>query len=75
MNQFEVGKTYESRSACDWNCVWTFTVVKRTAQFITIEGRALEGSKRVKIQKSDSGEFALWDGSYSMAPVIRAYCP
>lgn len=73
MSQFETGKVYESRSACDWNCVWTFTVVRRTAQFITIEGRSLDSPKRVKIQKGDDGEWALWNGAYSMAPIITAY--
>ena len=36
MRKFEVGKTYSMRSACDHNCVWTYTVTARTAQTITI---------------------------------------
>jgi hypothetical protein len=73
---FTVGKTYTCRSACDHTTVWTYTVVARTAKFITIEddrGRtkrvgALIDSGRL----SDGGEFAMPQGTFSMAPVIKA---
>lgn len=72
MERFEIGKTYESRSICDWNCVTTFTVTKRTSQFITIDGDSLDEPKRVKIKERSGGEFAYVDGVYSMAPTISA---
>jgi hypothetical protein len=33
---FEVGSAYTCRSACDSDVAWTFEVVRRTAQFITL---------------------------------------
>jgi hypothetical protein len=37
MQRFEVGKTYSCRSACDYECVWNYEVVKRTDKSITIK--------------------------------------
>jgi hypothetical protein len=73
---FTVGQTYTCRSACDHTTVFSYTVIKRTAKFITIE----DSSGRVKRvgalidsgRLSDGGEFALPQGSFSMAPVIKA---
>lgn len=76
MKQFEVGKTYTSRSSCDSNCIYEWKVIKRTEKTITIVeiiGKHKGTSKRVKIQKSDAAaEFAYPDGRYSMCPLMRA---
>ena len=69
---FAVGTTYSARSACDHNTVWTFTVAKRSAKFITFTDGKRVG---VKIDKWDGHEHAAPLGSYSMAPVIRANRP
>ena len=31
MAQFQVGKTYATRSACDHDCIFSFTILARTA--------------------------------------------
>lgn len=81
---FTVGETYEARSAGDHNCVWSFTVVKRTAKFITIieHGGAANGvddGEPFRVGAlADSfggGEWARPFGEYSMCPVIRAASP
>lgn len=74
MKKFEVGKTYSMRSACDHNCVWTYTVISRTAQTITIsDGKE---TKRCRVSKSISEyfgrEFIYPLGQYSMAPILSA---
>lgn len=69
---FEVGQTYDTGRG---DYIWTFTVVKRTARFITIESDQGKTS-RVGVKVSSYGgrtyEWALPLGSYSMAPVINA---
>lgn len=73
MIKFEVGKTYEAHSVCNWDCVWRFEVVKRTACTVTIKNERGE-EKRCRISKSysDNAEAVLPLGGYSMAPVLRA---
>lgn len=71
---FQVGSTYEARSACDYDCVWTFTVTARTARFITIVDRDRE-TRRVGVRVWNGVESASPLGTYSMAPVIRAERP
>lgn len=74
MRQFEIGKTYTMRSACDHECVWEYTVTKRTKSTITITDG--EKTKTCRINKAISE----WDntetihplGQYSMAPSLRA---
>jgi hypothetical protein len=67
---FKIGQTYTARSACDYNCIFSFKVLKRSAKFLTIEHNG--DTKRVGIKQSDHGEWALPLGRYSMAPVINA---
>jgi hypothetical protein len=71
---FQVGTTYTTRSACDSDCIFRFTVIKRTAKFITVlRDNGADGELiRVGVKTDDRGEWALPFGSYSMAPVIRA---
>ena len=64
---FTVGETYSARSACDHNTVWTFTVAKRSAKFITFTD-----GKRVGVKNGPNGEWALPLGTFSMAPVINS---
>ena len=70
---FEVGASYSTRSACDSNCRWTFTVTARTAKFITIAGN--DTTRRVGVYVLEGTESALPMGNYSMAPVISADTP
>ena len=71
--KFEVGKTYSTRSACDWDTIFSYTVVARTAKTITIENKHLHRSKRgVKADYDGIAEACYPEGRYSMCPVIKA---
>jgi len=75
---FEIGKTYATRSACDHNCIFEYTVIARTKSFITIKDKWGEesrvGCKPCKY-RPEEGEVAYPEGRYSMCPVIRASSP
>ena len=74
MIKFEIGKTYKMRSACDHNCVWTYTVIARTAQTVTFT----DGKETIKckinkqLSEYDGAETVFPLGRYSMAPTMRA---
>ena len=52
MKTFEAGKTYTTRSACDRNCIFSVTIVSRTAKTVkTAEGKTL------RIGTYDGAEF------------------
>lgn len=74
MKQFEVGKSYSMRSICDHECVWTYTVIARTAQTITItDGEEVKRCRVVKkISEWSDQETIFPFGQYSMAPRLRA---
>lgn len=76
MKQFEVGKSYFCRSACDYDCVWFFNVIARTASMITVEHEG--NTMRLRIAKDSPRwgyEYAMPFGRYSMAPSISADRP
>jgi hypothetical protein len=67
MNQFQVGKFYSTRSACDADCKIGMEIVKRTAKTVTVAS-----GKSFRIFVYDGIEcFRPW-GNYSMAPIVRA---
>ena len=74
MKRFEVGNEYSMRSACDHNCVWTYTVIDRTEHTITIT----DGDKiqKCRISKRTSeyrdAETVLPLCRYSMCPMLSA---
>lgn len=74
MKKFEIGNTYSMRSACDHECVWTYTVEERTAQTITISDGKV--SKKCRISKDVSeyrnAETVYPFGKYSMCPMLSA---
>lgn len=71
VSTFKVGATYSARSLCDYDCIWTWTVTKRTAKFITLADDRGE-VRRVGVSVWDGAEIARPFGSYSMAPSIHA---
>ena len=75
MKKFEVGKNYSMRSICNQDCVWTYKVVARTAQTITIESEDGE-IKKCRINKYlldiEGIECVFPLGRYSMCPTLRA---
>lgn len=74
MERFEVGKTYSCHSACDHDCVWTFTVMARTPQTITVTDGKQRKTLRIIRQISEyrKAESVYPLGRYSMAPILSA---
>lgn len=71
MTTFETAATYTTRSIGDQDCVFSYTVIKRTAKFITV--RDCRGEvKRVGVKEYEGREVAYPEGQYSMAPSIKA---
>lgn len=74
MRKFEVGKQYKMKSICDSNCIWSYTVLSRTAKTITIT----DGDKTLKLrinQKTSeyrNAESVYPLGQYSMCPILSA---
>lgn len=68
--RFVVGKEYTCRSACNYDSIFRFTILKRTKSTITIEYHGREVSRKVRM--SEEGEWCFPMGQFSMAPVIRA---
>jgi hypothetical protein len=68
--QFQAGKTYQTRSACDYDTVYSFTVVSRTEKTITLKSHF--EIKARKVYLTDGVEHCNPLGTYSMHPVIRA---
>ena len=70
VHRFVVGRTYWTRSACDYDCIFSFTILARTAKTVTVEVHG----KVVKRGLSFYGYEETFKpfGSYSMAAVIGA---
>ena len=67
MSKFEAGKTYQTRSVCDADCIIKVAVVARTAKTVkTAEGKTLRVSEWNGVE-----QVKPW-GSYSMAPIVSA---
>lgn len=75
IKKFEVGKQYSMRSACDQECVWTYTVISRTPFVITLQDDRGNVTK-CRVSKGLTAfcgcECIKPLGSYSMAPILRA---
>jgi hypothetical protein len=69
---FLVGETYATRSACNHDCIFRFTVIKRTAKFVTLDdGHSVE---RRGVYLDDYGvEHCKPNGTYSMCAIIDAH--
>jgi len=71
MIKFEIGKTYSTRSACDYDCIFSFKVLDRSAKFVTVEDK--HGHvRRCGVKNAPDYEWTFPQGTYSMAPVISA---
>lgn len=67
---FEPGLTYWTRSLCDYDCIFTATIVRRTEKSVWI--KAGPGLQRKSIYICDGVEHIYPLGRYSMAPTIGA---
>lgn len=72
MRKFEVGKTYQTRSACDYDCIFSYTVISRTERSVTLETNRGTVRRGVKPNYDKTAEMCLPEGRYSMCPVITA---
>lgn len=70
MTTFQIGKTYSARSICDYDCIFSWTVVSRTAKFLTLNGSM--GKRRAGVFENGGVEHCRPLGRYSMSPVIHA---
>lgn len=69
---FKAGDKLATRSICNWDCIFTGTIVKRTAKTVTVI-TDIHGEKRCKVYLDDSGnEFIYPHGRYSMAATFNA---
>jgi hypothetical protein len=67
---FEVGKTYSTRSICNSDCIFSFTILGRTAKTITFKSMGAIKTKGIKIH--EAVETCMPQGRHSIAPMIRA---
>lgn len=74
MKKFEVGKTYSMCSPCMQDCIWTYTITKRTAQTITItDGDQTKTCRVSKMSSQYRGAETIYPlGQYSMCPSLSA---
>ena len=71
MKNFEVGQSYFCRSICDYDCIWTYKIVSRTAKTITTEcGKTFRINKR--LTEWNKAESVYPHGQYSMCSVLTA---
>jgi hypothetical protein len=72
--QFQVGRTYSIRSICDYECVYSFTILSRTAKTISVSVRGAIVRRKVGIDEKGI-EYFMPYGSYSLAPCVGADDP
>lgn len=71
MKAFEIGKTYNTRSICDSNCIFSVTIAARTKSTVTTtDGKRFGIAKRES--QHNEAETIFPTGRYSMAPAIKA---
>lgn len=64
---FKLFTTYQTRSVCDYDCIFSIQFIKRTAKTITNES-----GETFRIFLYDNKECIRPFGNYSMAPIISA---
>ncbi len=74
MKKFIPGRTYQTRSICDYEWIIKITVLSRTKCFIrTAPGTHLADGKKLKVSIDyDGNESVMPHGRHSMAPCISA---
>ena len=70
MTRFQVGETYYDRSACDHECIFSFTIISRTAKTISFDYRG-ETKKRGLYVYDGVEQFRPF-GMYSMCAIVSA---
>lgn len=70
MTKFELNQTYSCRSICDYDCIFSFTILNRTAKTVTIEVHGEQVRRGIQIH-NDCEQFKPF-GTYSMCAIISA---
>lgn len=70
MFTFKVGKTYQTRSICDHDCIFSFTVLARTAKTVTVDVNGKTVRRGISIYEGVE-QFKPF-GTYSMCAIIGA---
>lgn len=72
--KFVPGVTYYTRSLGDHNCIWRFTVVRRTASSVWVSGDFDKPGtvERRKVSEHNGAEMFAPFGRYSMSPSVYA---
>ena len=70
MKKFQVSQTYSTRSIGDYNCIFSFEILKRTAKSVWVEVDG-EVVRRAIIVWRDAETFKPF-GTYSMCPIVTA---
>jgi hypothetical protein len=74
LNRFQVGRTYATRSICDYDCIFSFKILGRTAKTVTIQDPHTSDRRTVKRRLyvwEDNEQFKP-HGNYSMAAIVGA---
>lgn len=71
IKSFEVGQSYGVRSICDYECIFRFTVERRTAQTVWLKSAGGKVKAR-RVRVVDGCEACDPQGRYSMSPVLMA---
>jgi hypothetical protein len=68
--QFQVGNTYQTRSICDHDCIFSFTILSRTAKSVrvTVHGKVVRRGLSIWNGVEQFKPF----GTYSMCAIISA---
>ena len=74
MKTFQINQIYTMRSTCDHSCTWSYFVIKRTAQTVTIsDGKEVKTCRICKQVSQYRGAETIYPlGQYSMAPCLTA---
>lgn len=69
MKLIKSNTTLTAHSICDYDCIFSLTVLNRKGSFATVRFQGNE--KRVKVKNDGDCEYVK-PGNYSMAPIFRA---
>lgn len=69
---FEIGNTYATRAVGDHTMILSYTVIKRTAKFMTVVDRWGK-ERRCGISSRDGFEYAMPEGRHAWAPMIYSH--
>ena len=64
------GQVLKARSVCDYECIYSLTVLERKGAFAKVVFMGNE--RRVKVKTDEDGNEFLRPENYSMAPIFRA---